>query len=243
MEEKNTQNWEELNLNSNTEEVITTEPQEPQKVFTLEEVEAMRKEMTSNSEKWVQKVISEKKAWETALKESWKVAVSPERLVELFEENPKVAQIILDEFYEWESIEDYKERIEYKEDYTDPKIVQAKIKKEAEKLAQNNQIEVQKQAFIEKLKMTDEEKESFEETFEDLRQLKSFNIKDLTKQLEKAYRLSTDNEESISKLKTQETIAKTMWTWDGKSSINTTKETKSGNLESEIEAFKKKHKL
>jgi hypothetical protein len=60
--------------------------------------------------------------------------------------------------------------------------------------------------------MTDEEKEKFEEAFEDLKQLKSFNAKDLTKQFEKAYRLSTDNEEALSKLKNQETIAKVMGT-------------------------------
>jgi hypothetical protein len=88
----------------------------------------------------------------------------------------------------------------------------AKIKKEAEKIAQNNLVETQKQNFIDKLKMSDEEKEKFEEAFEDLKQLKSFNAKDLTKQFERAYRLSTDNEEALSKLKNQETIAKVMGT-------------------------------
>ena len=216
MEDLNeTTTWEGETLHS--EETATWEEnQEAKKVFTLEEVEAMKKEMMGNSEKWVQKVISEKKNFEAALKESGKVAENPERLVELFEENPKVAQIILDEFYNWESIDEYKERIDYKEDYSDPKVMQSKIRKEAEKISQNNLIESKKKDFIEKLKMTDEERESFEEAFDELKQLKSFSTKDLTKQMEKAYRLSTDNEEALKKLWNQEQIAKVMWTWEWK---------------------------
>ena len=213
-EDLQTTNGEEETLHS--EEIVAWEEenQDAKKVFTLEEVEAMRKEMMGNSEKWVQKVISEKKTFEKALKESWKVWANPSHLVDLFEEDPRVAQIILDEFFDWKSIEEYKEDIEYKEDYADPKVMQSKIKKEAEKIAQNNLIESQKKDFISKLKMTDEEKESFEEAFEELKQLKSFTTKDLTKQFEKAYRLSNDNEEALQKLKNQETIAKTMWTWE-----------------------------
>ena len=238
---------EDLNINGE-EEILNSQEdggtqwwEEPKKVFTLEEVEAMRKEMTSNSEKWVQKVISEKKTFERALKESWLVANDPARLVELYEEDPKAAQIILDEFFEWETIEDYKERIEYQEDYSDPKVLQSKIKKEAEKLAQNNLIETQKQNFIDKLKMSDEEKEAFEEAFEELKQLKSFNTKDLTKQFEKAYRLSNDNEEALKKLSNQEQIAKAMATWDGKSI--TSKENKKNTAKEEVNDFLKLHKI
>lgn len=207
--------WEDENLNSQEQEG-QSQWEEPKKVFTLEEVEAMKKEMNSNSEKWVQKVISEKKTFETALKESKVIAVSPERLVELYEENPNVAKLILDEFFNGQSIEEYKEDIEYKEDYSDPKVMQSKIKKEAEKIAQNNLIESKKQNFIDKLKMSDEEKASFEEAFEELRELKSFSTKDLTKQFEKAYRLSNDNEEALKKLSNQEVVAQTMATWEWK---------------------------
>lgn len=213
--EDNLQNGEEENLNSEW-TATWEETQEAKKVFTLEEVEAMKKEMMGNSEKWVQKVISEKKTFEKALKESWKVWANPSHLIDLYEEDPKVAQIILDEFFNWKTIEEYKEDIEYEEDYADPKVLQTKIKKEAEKIAQNNLIESQKQAFIEKLKMTDEERGSFEEAFWELKQLKSFNIKDLTKQFEKAYRLSNDNEEALRKLNNQWVIAQTMATWEWK---------------------------
>jgi len=232
---------EEITLNSEETATWEKENQEANKVFTLEEVEAMRKEMMSNSEKWVQKVISEKKTFEKALKESWKVWANPSYLVDLFEEDPKVAQIILDEFFDWKSIEEYKEDIEYEEDYADPKVMQSKIKKEAEKIAQNNLIESQKKEFISKLKMTDEEKESFEEAFEELKQLKSFTTKDLTKQFEKAYRLSNDNEEALQKLKNQETIAKTMWTWEGKTSKSWWP--KKNTAQDEVASFLKLHKI
>lgn len=238
MEENNTINWEEEILHSQQE---GNQWEEPQKVFTLGEVEAMKKEMQSNSDKWVQKIISEKKVYEKAFEEMSKIADNSERLVELYEEDPTTAEIILKKYFGDESIEDYKERIWYTEDYADPKVMNAKIKKEAEKIALNNLVETQKQNFIDKLKMTDEEKKGFEEAFEDLKQLKSFNTKDLTKQFEKAYRLSTDNEEALSKLRTQETIAKTMWTWEWKGTV--WQAPKKNTLDSQIEAFKKKHKL
>ena len=242
MEEKEAIQWEDLNnLNSQQEVIQEDLKQEPQKVFTLEEVEAMKLEMQRNSDKWVQKIISEKKVYEKAFDEMSKIADDSERLVELYEEDPTTADIILKKYFGDESIEDYKERIWYTENYSDPKVMNAKIKKEAEKIALNNLVETQKQNFIDKLKMSDEEKKSFEEAFEDLKQLKSFNAKDLTKQFERAYRLSNDNEEALSKLKNQETIAKVMGTWEGKSS--TWQQAKKASIDSEIEAFKKKHKL
>ena len=241
MEGKEPINWEEVILNSQPEDIQEDLNKEPQKVFTLEEVEAMKLEMQRNSDKWVQKIISEKKVYEKAFDEMSKIADDSERLVELYEEDPTTADIILKKYFWDESIEEYKERIWYTENYADPKVLNAKIKKEAEKLTQNNLVEKEKQNFIDKLKMTDEEKEKFEEAFGDLKQLKSFNTKDLTKQFEKAYRLSTDNEEALSKLKNQETIAKVMGTWEWKGTV--WQQPKKNNLDSQIEAFKKKHKL
>lgn len=239
MEEKE-MNGEDENLNSNNANAWENQ-EDSKKVFTLEEVEAMKKEMQSNSEKWVQKILWEQKLYKQSLKELSNIWQDAKRLVEIAEDNPRLAEIILEEYFDGESLEEYKERIWYTEDYTDPKIIQNKIKKEAEKLAENNLIQTQKQNFIDKLQMSDEEKKSFEEAFEELKQLKSFNTKDLTKQFEKAYRLSNDNDEALKKLKSQEVIAKAMATWEGKSS-NWQKQDKN-TIESQIERFKKKHKL
>lgn len=185
---------------------------ETPKTYTAEEVEAIKKEMQSNSEKWVQKVFSEKRLYETALEESGNVAVNPERLVELSEENPAVAKIILDKFYDGIEIDDYKAQIGYQEDFTDPKKIEAMIKKQAQELARQEKLESEKQGFIEKLEMTDEEKTAFEEQLSELMQLKSFKAEDITKVMEKAYRISVNEDGSQKKLKNAEVIAKSMAT-------------------------------
>lgn len=237
-EENNKINGEGESLSSET--IQTWDDQEEnKKVFTLEEVEAMRKEMQSNSERWVQKVLSEQKLYKQSLKEIAKIWENENRLIEIAEENPKLAEIILNDFFWWESLEDYKDRIGYIEDYSDPKILNAKIKKEAEKITQNNLINEQKKSFIDKLQMSEEEIKNFEESFEELKSLKSFSTKDLIKQFEKAYRLSNDNDEALKKLRTQEVIAKTMSTWENKTT-NWKKEDKN-SLENQIASFKKKH--
>lgn len=187
----------------------------PKTTFTLEEVEAMKKELQSNSDKGVQKVIAEKKLFADAMDEIKVISQDPKRLIDLADENPKVANIILEK-YGYDDIEAYKTAIEYEEDYNDPKIIQKKIKEEAKALAESEKIQTKKEEFIERLKMTDDEKKSFEESFNELRELKSFNSGDLTKQFEKAYRLSNDSEESARKLKASETIGKAMTIGDGK---------------------------
>ena len=213
MEDEKFETGEDVNLNSeaqdNWEEEKTT--------FTYEEVQAMKKEMMSNSEKGVQKIISEKKAYERALEESGNIADDPTRLVELYESDPKTAKIILDKFFNWKSIEEYKDSIDYEEDYSDPVIVQKKIQREAEKLAFNKEFEAEKKKFISKLEMSDEEKENFEEALEELKGLKSFKDKELVKVFEKAYKIWNDNEETLMKLKNKEVIAKTIATDESKS--------------------------
>jgi hypothetical protein len=61
------------------------------------------------------------------------------------------------------------------------------IKEEAEKISNKKDIEKIKKAFIDKLKLSDEEKKSFEEAFEERKSLKSFSFDNLEKHLEKAY--------------------------------------------------------
>lgn len=206
--------WEDVNLNSNPAD--DTPPAKT--TFTLEEVEAMKKELSSNHEKWVQKVIAEKKLAERIIDEIDLIANDWTRLIELYEwdeHDKQIAQKILEK-YKYNSIEEYQEKIWYTEDYTDPKLIQKKIKDEAKMIAESEKIESKKTEFISKLKMTDEEQKLFEEQFEELRWLKSFDSKDLNKQFEKAYRLSNDNTESLKKLQESEIIWKSMTLWEGK---------------------------
>jgi hypothetical protein len=193
---------------------------EEQKTYTQEEVEALKKKMQSDYEKGVQKLHSkihaEKQTYEGVLEAINKVADDKAYLVECYESNPEVAKIILDKYYGGQDIDEYKTDIGYEIDYNDPKVRQKQIEKEAQKIADKKTIEKSKSDFIAKLKMDSEEQKKFDEAFEERKQLKSFNAKDIEKHLEKAYKeiadVNTDN------LKAQEVIAKTMATGTEKSS-------------------------
>ena len=85
----------------NSEEVVEEVSQEETeaKVYTQEEVDAITKKMQSDSEKGVQKLIRDKKNVETVLEVVGKVSEDQKYLVEEWERNPEVAQIILDKYY------------------------------------------------------------------------------------------------------------------------------------------------
>ena len=195
--------------------------------YTADEVAEIKKQMQSDGDKWVQKLISEKKNYDRVLDEVWKVSADEAYLVELHNENPAVAKIILDKYYEWKDIESFKESIAYKEDISDPKVIKRMVESEAKKLAETNLISDKKQEFITKLKMTDEEVKDFEEAFSERTQLKTFNVTNLDKHFEKAYRDVNDNTESLKEMKKQEAIANALATWDGKGwkQVTTKKET------------------
>ena len=206
---------EEETLNQEEKANETDEVKEP-KTYTEEEVEEMRKKLQSDSEKWVQKVIGERKRFEKAYKELPKIANDDTRLVELYEEDPELANQILADHFDWQSIQDYKDSIDYKEDYSDPEKMKAKIEREAAKLVSKKEaetrakeVEKSKDAFIKKLQMEWEELENFESELTELLQLKKYQTWDVTKVMEKAYKLSA-NDEEIKKLKNQEVIAKSM---------------------------------
>ena len=208
--------WEDENLNSEGQDKDTKTS------YTAEEVSDLRKQMQADSEKWVQKIISEKKTYQQVLKEVWKVADDKSYLVELHHENPEVAKIILETYYEWQDIEAFKTSIEYQEDSTDPVVIARMVKSEAKKLANQELINDKKQEFITKLKMSDEEKKEFDEAFSERLQLKSFSVSNLSKHFEKAYRDVNDNTESLKEMKKQEAIAHAMATWDNKGWKQTT---------------------
>ena len=192
----------------------TTETPEP-KLYTEEEVESIRKKMQSDSDKWVQPLIKKTKVYDIVLDEIGKVADRNERLVELYNENEEAAKIILDKYYSWMDIEDFKESIQYQEDLTDPKVFERKVSTETQKRLDKKTIEKSKSDFIEKLQMTEDEAKDFEDEFSLRTSLKGFKIEDLDTHLEKAYR-SISNQDNQKELKTQEVIAKAMVTWEWK---------------------------
>lgn len=209
-EEQKVLNWE-----NQGEETLKKE--ETPKTFTEAEVadmiEAEKRKLASASEKWVQKVLKSKQNYEVALTELAYIADDNTHLINLAEDKPEVAKIILDKFYWGISLDDYKDQIGYEEDLSDPRVLEKKAEKLAEKKIQSKTISDKTNSFIDKLKMNENEKEKFLEAFEERKQLKSFNIDDIDKHLEKAYREISDNPLP----KTQEIIAKTQATWEWKS--------------------------
>jgi len=200
----------------------------------------MKKKMQSDSEKGVQKLINEQKALKQSLTEIWKVADSQEYLIELYDNNPDVAKIILEQYYQWQSIDQYKKAIWFEEDYTNPKIIEKEVTKRAQALEETRLIDKSKQDFVSKLKMSPEETEKFEEAFEERKQLKSFSIDNLEKNLEKAFREISDNPEQLKAIKEQEIIAKSLATWEG-SNGSWWKEATKDTLKDEISSFLSKY--
>lgn len=156
--------------------------------YTSEEVEEIKKQMQSNSEKWVQKLISEKKAYDEAFNYLGMIADEPEKLVSLYDEKPEVAKIILAKYYDWQNIEEFKEDIWYKVNPNDPKEIEKIINSGVEKKLEAKLIDEKKEAFIKKLKLSEKEKKDFEDAFEERKKLKSFSIENLEKIFEKSYR-------------------------------------------------------
>lgn len=195
-----------------------TPSHEEKTTFTLEEVEEMKRKMQSDSEKGVQKLLKEKKDIEQFSENlrlaTKKVAEDPKYLVELHDSDPKLAKILLDDYNDGQTIEQYMASIGYEPDLTDPKVIEKKISQEAEKRVIDKKVSEEKSKFIEELKMTDSEKEAFEETFNELRNTKLFNADNIRKTMEKAYRMSNENDEQISKLQKEEAVAKVIATSD-----------------------------
>lgn len=221
-------------LNQGEGETLNSEA-ETKTTYTAEEVEAMKKELSSNSERGVQKVISEKKALEMTLDEIGKVAEDPAYLVSLHDSKPEVARIILNKYYDGKDIEDFKESIGYQVDFSDPETVKKHIEREAERKIQYKITEDAKSEFIKRLGIEGDELKAFEGAFDERKQLKSFNSTDIQKHLEKAYREIAD-ENQIAKLKNQETIANVMATGEGGSKSGNDQK-KADPLKGEISSF------
>lgn len=227
---------EEKNLETATEDENLNWSEGEKTTYTKEEVDALTKEMQSNSDKWVQKIISEKKVYEQVLDEVWKVADDKKYLVELHESSPEVAAIILGKYYEWKSIEEYKEDIDYKEDYTDPKVVERLVEKKANEVAEQKAIKEAKKNFIDKFKLKWEELDWFESALLERMELKSFKSSDINKHLNKAF-LEISDDKTFNEIKKTKEIAWVMGTSQGWSSWTTSTKTSKSDTQSEARNF------
>lgn len=195
---------------------------EDAQTFTAEQLEAAKQEALnkykSDSEAGVQKLINEKKMAEQVLDAVGEVAQDANNLVNIFDTNPEVAKKILDKYYGWKTIDEYKESIGYKED---PQILNEKmVEEKAKSIVDSNRIVDQKKAFIEKIGLEGDELKAFEEEFEERLWLKSFTVDKLDEHLTKAFKLATGySEDKIKEIQKSKAIA-SAWSLAGSDKTN-----------------------
>jgi len=226
-----------------TENKVEGENLNEPKSYTKEELDAKLKEMQSNSDKGVQKILWEKRAYEQVFDHLSDVSDEPSKLIDLYEDKPEVAQIILNKYYEGKSIEEFKEEIEYEPDYTDPIQIQKQIDKQVESKLKSKLIGDKKEDFIKRLKLEWDEKKEFEKAFEERKELKSFSIDNLEKTFEKAYRdVSKEDFESYNKTIAKAEIMANSWWWTNKWWTKKVSwiESKDNSMRKEVREFKAK---
>lgn len=146
---------------------------EPKKYVTVEEY----KELQSNIERGMQKVLKQSKERERELEtlkkvvqEVWSVSQDPAYLVELHEREPEVAQKILDQYYWGIDIDSFEEQLTWVK--KTPKIDAKKIKEEAkQELRQEMEKESVQKKFkklVEKLEIEWEDLKKFTSTYNEL---------------------------------------------------------------------------
>jgi len=202
--------------------------------FTAEQVEAAKQEALnkykSDSEAGVQKLIGEKKLAESVLDAVGLVAKDATSLISIADESPEVAKQILDKYYGWKTIEEYKESIWFEEA---PEVMNEKlIESKAKSIFAASKIKDDKKAFIEKLGLDGEELEAFEAEFTERMDLKSFSVENLDQHLSKAYKLATGySEDKIKEIQRNKAIASaSSMSWNTK----TTEQAKS-KIRSEVD--------
>jgi hypothetical protein len=195
----------------------TKPEEEKKKTYTEEEVEAIKKKMQSDSEKGVQKIISEKKTHESeariyksVLDAVKQVSDDQSSLVAIYEKDPKVGQVILEKYYDGMSLDKFKEQIQYKENLSDPEVFARRLETEKQKAIDSMKIDQAKDAFIKELEMSEDEKAEFEKAFEERKSLRSFNASNVEQHLERAYR--EIDKTDLKSLKSKVTIAKAIAT-------------------------------
>lgn len=135
------------------------------------------------------------------------------------------------------SLSEYKKHIGY-EDVYDPKLVEKEVSIRVQKEIESKHINKVKEDFIKKLQMTDEEKEAFEDAFDERKSMKSFSIDNVEKHLEKAYREISDID-IIKRVEKDTIVANVIANQDSKSSSGDTSKpkTRTDRLLEEAEDF------
>ena len=162
----------------------------------IEEANTKFKDLQSNSDRGVQKVIAEKKLSEKALKSIKQIDGDNDKFVELYNDDPELGEYILENVFDWASIDDF----------TSGSEVKAKpVKEDFEAFYEKKRIE----ETLEKVswKLSPEIKEKFDTEFADLTEWKK-----LTKDSVKKY-IKIALKEASPDFSNEELLAKTYSVW------------------------------
>lgn len=177
------------------------EDEDEQKVVTMDEY----KQLQRSASKWVEKVLNRNAVLTQTLKLLPQVAEEPKKLISIYEENPEVAQVILENYYDGITIEEYAETWLGSE-YT-PKEAEKKPlseddirQEERQKIAQE-QVEEHVAKLFNKAKLNKQEAEKVLEEYEDLTEWKVLTQEKATKYFQIAYSLvrKTPVEDAVTK--------------------------------------------
>lgn len=173
--------WEEK---EETEEEEKEEEEDPTPEWYVSEEEYRK--LQSASTKWTQKLIHRNKALNRAFEVLWDVADDQEKLIELYENEKQVAEVILEKYYWWVSIQEFAKDVLWKE-YTpdwaeDEPQSEEQIRKKVMEEIQEKEVQDYVWKLFAKAKLTKWEAQKVLDEFNDLSEWKK-----LTKEKAKKY--------------------------------------------------------
>lgn len=151
--------------------------------------EELRRKLESAQEKWVQKLLDDKKYQDLMRTEASKLKQDADYITDLLQKDDVLAKAILDEYFGWISVEDALAQVnqdkqtKYKEQ-TNTK----KIEETVANIVTSKEVTRIQNQFISKAKLSEEEKQAFEKEFTELTEWKKLNEANVEKYLRLALR-------------------------------------------------------
>lgn len=158
------------------------------KTVPIEEYKQLQKSAT----KWVEKVLHRNKLLTETFKILPKVADNPEELITIFEENPEMAGVILENYYDNMSIEDYAKQFLGKE-YTPKQVKKAlseeEIRAQVKQEIMDEQVQDHVATLLAKSNLSEKEKKKVMDEYNELAEGKKLTKEKATKYFWIAYGL------------------------------------------------------
>ena len=202
----------------------------------IKELEDKLAQQQSASDKWVQKVLNEKKQLEFIMTGYEKLEGDQDNqitnLQRLHSENPELTQQLLDKFYNWVSYESVVG--EASQPKQQAGLSEEDVQKKVEEWIRKAKLQEKIDWFVDKLWLSEEDKQKFLEALDENTPAKGLNLNNLNKILKHSY---SDISDDISWVANQEVIANAMAS--GWKSNTPSKAKVDDSLKSEVKDFLK----